>query len=159
MKIGELARQAGVSVQTVRFYERRRLMPTPRRTPAGYRLYDESHLEIVRAIKQMQHFGFSLQEARRVLQLFAVPGDGGEDSPYAHGSDECLREAAKIGEQKLEAMNRQIAGLIQVRDELQQILRQIHQRLAPPQKQRTSKTPRNGLQLRRSGRRSISTPS
>ncbi|MGA8301807.1 MAG: MerR family transcriptional regulator, partial [Terriglobales bacterium] len=85
MKIGELATQAGVSVQTVRFYERRRLMRAPRRTSSGYRMYGESDLEILRNIKRMQRFGFTLTEARRVLRLFALPGDAGEAAPYPRG--------------------------------------------------------------------------
>jgi len=138
MKIGELAKQAGVSVQTVRFYERRRLMRAPRRTSSGYRMYSESDLEILRAIKRMQRFGFTLTEARRVLRLFAIPGDAGEAAPYSHGSHECLREAAGIGEQKLRAMNEQIEALVEVRDDLQDVLKQIREKLTPPKKTATS---------------------
>ena len=138
MKIGELARQAGVSVQTVRFYERRRLMRAPRRTSSGYRLYSEVDLEILRAIKRMQRFGFTLTEARRILRLFALPGDAGEAAPYAHGSHECLREAAGIGEQKLRAMNEQIEALVEIRDELQSVLQQIRAKLTPPKKKAIS---------------------
>jgi DNA-binding transcriptional MerR regulator len=134
MKIGELAKQAGVSVQAVRFYERHRLLRAPGRTSAGYRVYSESDLELVRAIKRMQHFGFTLKEARRVLQLFALPGDGGEAAPHSRGSHECLREAAGIGEQKLKAMNEQIAALSAIRDELELVVGQIREKLAPPKK-------------------------
>jgi MerR family transcriptional regulator, Zn(II)-responsive regulator of zntA len=76
VRIGELAKRAGVSVQAVRFYERRRLMRTPRRTPAGYRTYSEQDLESVTLIKKMQRFGFKLVEIRRVLQLWILPWDG-----------------------------------------------------------------------------------
>lgn len=138
MKIGELATQAGVSVQTVRFYERRRLMRAPRRTSSGYRMYGESDLEILLAIKRMQRFGFTLTEARRVLRLFALPGDAGEAAPYPRGSHECLREAAGIGEAKLKAMNEQIESLVEVRDELKSVLQQIREKLTPPKKKAMS---------------------
>jgi len=133
MRIGELAKRAGVSVQAIRFYERRRLMRTPRRTAAGYRIYSEAELEIVTVIKKMQRFGFKLVEIRRVLQLWILPGDSGEASPFQQDSRECLREALKLGEKKLGSMNEQIRSSIQLRDELEQALGQLRAGLnAPP---------------------------
>jgi len=133
MRIGEVAKRAGVSVQAIRFYERWRLMRTPRRTAAGYRIYAEAELEIVTVIKKMQRFGFKLAEIRRVLQLWVLPSDTGAASPYQQGSWECLREALKLGEKKLEAMNEQIRFSIQLRDELVQALSEIRSGLnAPP---------------------------
>jgi DNA-binding transcriptional MerR regulator len=129
MRIGELAKRAGVSVQAIRYYERRRLMSTPRRTAAGYRVYSETELEIVNVIKRMQRFGFKLVEIRRVLQLWILPSDTGAPSPYQHGSQECLRVALELGEKKLEAMNEQIRASIQLRDELEETLRQIRRGL------------------------------
>jgi DNA-binding transcriptional MerR regulator len=132
MKIGELAKRGGVSVQAIRFYERRRLMRTPRRTPAGYRIYTEKDLETVTVIKTMQRFGFKLVEIRRVLQLWILPSDTGAPSPYHEGSQECRREALKLGEKKLEAMNEQIRSSIQLRDELQEALSRIRAGLNVP---------------------------
>ena len=125
MRIGELAKRGGVSVQAIRFYERRRLMRTPRRTPAGYRIYTEKDLETVTVIKKMQRFGFKPAEIRRVLQLWILPSDTGAPSPYHEGSQECRREALRLGEKKLRAMNEQIRSSIQLRDELQEALSQI----------------------------------
>jgi DNA-binding transcriptional MerR regulator len=134
MRIGELAKRAGVSVQAVRFYERRRLMRTPRRTTAGYRIYGDNDLEIVTAIKKMQRFGFKLSEIRRVLQLWILPSDASAAPPYHQGSHECLREALKLGEKKLQGMNDQIRSLVQIRDELEQVLSQIRTGLNTPPK-------------------------
>lgn len=67
--IGELAKQAGVKSDTVRFYEKQGLLPKPLRTPAGYRVYDEAALKQLRFIKQAQSLGFSLQETHRILNL------------------------------------------------------------------------------------------
>jgi DNA-binding transcriptional MerR regulator len=136
MRIGELAKRAGVSVQAVRFYERRRLMRTPRRTPAGYRIYSEQDLETVTVIKKMQHFGFKLVEIRRVLQLWILPSDSGGASPYQRGSQECRREALKLGEKKLQAMDEQIRSSIQLRDELREALSQIRAGLNAPTPQK-----------------------
>jgi len=52
MRIGELAKRAGVSIQAIRFYERRRLMRTPRRTAAGYRQYSAEAVKRVRLIRR-----------------------------------------------------------------------------------------------------------
>jgi DNA-binding transcriptional MerR regulator len=137
MRIGELAKRAGVSVQAIRFYERRRLMRTPRRTPSGYRIYSEQDLESVTLIKKMQRFGFKLVEIRRVLQLWILPSDLGGASPYQRGSQECLREALKLGEQKLQTMNEEIRSAIQIRDELMEALGQIRASLNAPRRQKT----------------------
>jgi len=132
MRICELAKRGGVSVQAIRFYERRRLMRTPRRTLAGYRIYTEKDLEAVTVIKKMQRFGFKLVEIRRMLQLWILPSDTGAPSPYHEGSQECRREALKLGEKKLQAMNEQIRSSIQLRDELQAALSQIRAGLNVP---------------------------
>ena len=69
MRIGELASQAGMSVQAVRFYERRSLMAKPPRTQAGYRVYAGADLRRLQFIWQAKRLGFSLQEIARILQL------------------------------------------------------------------------------------------
>src|SRR5215472_4482929 len=69
MHIGELARSAGVNVQTIRFYERRALLPKPMRNPSGYRSYDRSDLERVTFIKRNQELGFTLIEIKQLIQL------------------------------------------------------------------------------------------
>ena len=137
MRIGEVAKRAGVSVQAIRFYERRRLIRTPRRTPAGYRTYSEKELETVTVIKKMQRFGFKLAEIRSVLQLWVLLSDTGAPSPYHDCSQECLREGLKLGEKKLQAMNEQIRAAIQLRDELQEALNQIRVGLNAPRPQKT----------------------
>lgn len=69
MQIGELARQAGMTVQGVRFYERRGLMPQPPRTDAGYRVYSAAGVRRLQFIRQAKRLGFSLQEIVRILTL------------------------------------------------------------------------------------------
>src|SRR4029434_6015964 len=63
MKIGQVAAQAGVGIDTVRFYERRGVLPAPPRTPSGYRIYEESTVERIRFARALQHLGFTLDEA------------------------------------------------------------------------------------------------
>lgn len=69
MRIGELASKAGVHVQSVRFYERRRILREPSRTAGGYRLYGKSDLDDICFIKQCQALGFTLKEIQPLVQL------------------------------------------------------------------------------------------
>ena len=69
MRIGEVARKAGVNVQTLRYYERRGLLNPPPRTPGGYRVYPTETVKLVRFIKRIQELGFSLSDAEGLLSL------------------------------------------------------------------------------------------
>jgi DNA-binding transcriptional MerR regulator len=71
MRIGEVAAQAGVSVQTVRLYERLGLIAQAVRRPSGYREYPATVVQRIQAIKQGQALGFTLKEIQRVVQLAA----------------------------------------------------------------------------------------
>ena len=67
MRTGELARRAGVNVETLRYYERRGLLPEPARRPSGHREYPPAALDRMRAIKRAQRLGFTLSEIERLL--------------------------------------------------------------------------------------------
>ena len=69
MRIGDVAKQTGMTVEAVRFYERQGLLPKPPRTEAGYRLYADADLRRLQFIRQAQRLGFSLQEIVRILRL------------------------------------------------------------------------------------------
>lgn len=62
MKIGEVAERSGVSVDAVRFYERRGVLPEPPRTASGYRIYTSATVERLRFAKSLQQLGFTLEE-------------------------------------------------------------------------------------------------
>ncbi len=74
LTIGNLAKQAKVNVQTVRYYERRRLLPQPKRTPSGYRIYSADAVQRLHFIKSAQELGFSLKEIQELLGLRLRPG-------------------------------------------------------------------------------------
>lgn len=67
LRIGEVASRSGVSIDTVRYYERRRLLPVAPRTSAGYRIFTDESIERVLFIKQAQELGFSLDEIGTLL--------------------------------------------------------------------------------------------
>jgi MerR family mercuric resistance operon transcriptional regulator len=71
MTIGRLAKAAGVNVETIRYYQRRGLLPEPPRPPGGQRRYPAAVLERLGFIRQAQQLGFSLEEIRRLLELSA----------------------------------------------------------------------------------------
>lgn len=68
-RIGELAGAVGVPTSTVRFYERRGLLPADGRSPAKYRLYGEAALERLRFIRLAQSTGFTLEDIAALLEL------------------------------------------------------------------------------------------
>ena len=69
MTIGQVATRAGVHVETVRYYERRKLLPSPPRTSAGHRQYPPEVIVRIRFIKRAQELGFSLKEIGELLAL------------------------------------------------------------------------------------------
>jgi len=69
LTIGRLARSAGVNPETVRYYERRGLLPEPPRQDSGYRQYPPEMIARLRFIKQAQELGFSLTEIAELLSL------------------------------------------------------------------------------------------
>jgi Hg(II)-responsive transcriptional regulator len=69
LTIGEVAAQARVNVQTLRYYERRGILPEPKRSSSGYRDYPSETVQLIRFIKRAQDLGFSLDEIEDLLEL------------------------------------------------------------------------------------------
>ncbi|QQS34184.1 MAG: heavy metal-responsive transcriptional regulator [Acidobacteriota bacterium] len=67
LQIGEIAARSGVSVDTVRYYERLKLVPPAPRSSSGYRIFSTKAIEQIRFIKQAQELGFSLDEIKGLL--------------------------------------------------------------------------------------------
>lgn len=78
MKIGDLASACGVNVQTIRYYERRGLLPDPREGAAGYREYDHDDVDRLRFVKEAQALGFTLKEIPALLALRSGRGTARE---------------------------------------------------------------------------------
>jgi len=76
MTIGELAKAAGVNVQTIRYYEREKLLPEPHRWPGSeYRDFDEEALLRLRFIRSAKELGFTLREIKELLDMRLLPGE------------------------------------------------------------------------------------
>jgi DNA-binding transcriptional MerR regulator len=105
MRIGEVAGRARVPAKTIRFWEERRLLPQPARTPAGYRDYDPAILERIAFIRHAQAAGLTLQAIGQVLEV----RDGGQP-PCAH--------VASLIAQRLGEVEARLAELTGARDHL-----------------------------------------
>ena len=101
----EVAEQADVNVQTVRYYERRGLIPEPPRTSAGYRQYSPDHVARIRFIKRAQELGFTLEEANDLLQLRATP-------------DADRADVRSVAQDKIDEVEAKIRDLQRIRDTL-----------------------------------------
>ena len=123
MLTGELARNAKVNLQTIRFYERQGLLPEPARTAAGYRSYEQRHLERVAFIKHNQELGFTLAEIKQLLDIHVVLAAMGP-KPFRRRPGE-LQDMIEIGRERLLAINQKIRSLSTMRRQLQSILQRL----------------------------------
>ena len=100
MKIGEVARAAGIGIDAVRFYERQGLIGEPARRPSGYREYTPDVVVSLRFIRQAKELGFSLKEIAELLRLEASSG--------ATAADVRVRAEAKLEdlEERIRALQR-----------------------------------------------------
>jgi DNA-binding transcriptional MerR regulator len=120
MRIGELATKAGVNIQSVRFYERRRILREPARTPSGYRVYAQSDVEDIRFIRQCQELGFTLKEIQPLVKLHRAAA---QSASKTIASKAIASKAAASGMRR-PAEFRDIAQLARVKlDELNEKMR------------------------------------
>lgn len=115
MRIGELATKAGINIQAVRFYERRRILREPLRTPAGYRVYSNSDLDDLCFIKQCQQLGFTLKEIQPLLNLHRAAARltaSGVRRPAE------FRDIAQLARVKLGQIDEKMRGLKAMRSRL-----------------------------------------
>jgi DNA-binding transcriptional MerR regulator len=110
MRSGELAQLVGVSTDTLRHYERLKLLAAPARTSGGYRNYSPESVQRVRLIRRALKLGFSLPELRTILRI----RDG--------GGAPCER-VRTIAQTKLRQMNQQIKDLLALRNDLNGVLK------------------------------------
>jgi DNA-binding transcriptional MerR regulator len=129
MRIGQLASQSGVNVQTIRFYERRRILSSPHRTPAGYRIYSAADLENLLFIKWCQQLGFTLKEIKQLLQLHSAIAHL-PNAKSARGARE-LDSILRMAEKKLLSIREKIQMLKKVELQVSSAIHQLQQKPAP----------------------------
>jgi len=104
--IGDLAGRCGVSRDTLRFYERERLLAPPRRTASGYRLYGEADAARVRFIRRAQATGLTLDDVRELLRVQPLR------------TPESCRRVAKRLRERIAALDRKLEELAAFRADL-----------------------------------------
>ena len=109
MRTSEVAAQAQVNTQTLRYYERRGLLPEPERTPSGYRAYTPDAVRVVRFVKRAQQLGFTLDDIEDLLHL----ADGGPAS---------CEDARTMARTRIADLQQRINELAGMRDALTQLV-------------------------------------
>lgn len=113
LSIGEVAREAGVGVETVRFYERQGLLAEPVRRASGYRQYDQEAVAVLRFIRRSKELGFTLKE---IMSLLSLRLD-------ASATRAKVRQQAQ---EKLADIDAKIADLQRMREALAALVRKCH---------------------------------
>ena len=122
MHIGQLARTAGVNIQTIRFYEREDLLRIPPRTPAGYRDYGQTDLDRVLFIRRNHEIGFTLAEIRQLLELHAAL----ETMPRPlRRKPSQVKDIIVIGRERLAQVNEKIRTLQSMKRQLEFLVRHL----------------------------------
>ena len=116
LQIGQVARQTGLSVDAIRFYEKESLLPKALRSTGGFRLYGIDHIEQLRFIQRAQTIGFSLGEIR---ELLLIKDDQVETCSH-------VRDLIR---QKLVVVQRKMNELAQIEGQLKEALQKCNRQL------------------------------
>ncbi|WP_411961211.1 MerR family transcriptional regulator (plasmid) [Pseudomonas mandelii] len=119
MNIGEAASESGLSAKMIRYYERIDLIPSSQRTQAGYRVYRENDIQVLRFIHHARDLGFSVEQVRSVLALWR----------YRTRPDV---EVEAVARSYLEALNTRIATLQVMREALSYLAEHCDDSERPP---------------------------
>jgi Hg(II)-responsive transcriptional regulator len=109
MRTAQIAEEAGVNIETLRYYERRGLLPEPQRLDSGYRAWGPDAVRTVRFVKRAQRLGFTLREIDSLLDLAA-------------GGPENCEAARLLANEKLAQLDQKLAELSAMRDSLVQLV-------------------------------------
>jgi MerR family transcriptional regulator, mercuric resistance operon regulatory protein len=109
VKSSEVAAQAQVKPQTLRYYERRGLLPEPERTASGYRAYSVDAVRLVRFVKRAQQLGFTLTDIEEMLHL-------------AGGGPASCEAAKTMARTRIADLERRIQELVGMRDALSRLV-------------------------------------
>jgi MerR family mercuric resistance operon transcriptional regulator len=118
LAIGQLSRLSGVNIETVRYYERIKMMPPPPRTASGRRVYDSTHVRTLAFIRRSRELGFSLEEIRALMRL------GGPEKATC-------REVREIAAHHLEDIRAKLNDLKRLERLLAKTIAQCSGKIAP----------------------------
>lgn len=115
MRIGEVADAAGVPAQTIRYYERRGLLPAPERGTSGYRRYDQSTLTQLQFIRGAQAAGLTLEQIASILSLRR---DGATPCTHVHSLLLAKLDDVRARQATLALLKDELENLISRSDQL-----------------------------------------
>jgi DNA-binding transcriptional MerR regulator len=122
MRIGQLADKAGVNIQTIRFYERRKILREPLRSAFGYRAYGDADLDNLRFVKQSQELGFTLKEIQQLMKLHQAAS---AVSPTTAAKPREWRVIAHITQARLKHVEQNLRRLKTMRVQLLSMLHRL----------------------------------
>lgn len=114
LTIGNLAKASGVGIETVRFYERKGLLPKPARRDSGYREYRDDDAKRIQFIRRSQELGFTLKEIQQLLELTSDP------------KTKCA-DLRRTTESKLDEVRAKIQDLQRMKRSLEKLMRACEQ--------------------------------
>lgn len=113
LTVGKLAKEVGINIETIRYYENIKLMPKPKRTDSGYRIYSEMDLNRLRFIKKSQQLGFTLKEIKELLFLRI-------------DEETTCNDLQRMAEHKIEEVDFKIKELNKIKKALKTLASQCH---------------------------------
>jgi MerR family mercuric resistance operon transcriptional regulator len=128
MQIGQMSKQAGVSIDTIRFYERNRLLAAPNRSDGGFRLYSSDDVAALQFIRSLQTLGFSLSEIRDFVSL------------RTNDLRACSAVRKMLGH-KLKDIHAKRIALARLEDELKSALTKCDAQLNRPRRKKNGRCP------------------
>jgi MerR family transcriptional regulator, copper efflux regulator len=112
MRIGELSKRTGIPVRTIRYYEQIGLLPEAERTDAGYRVFDDRHIQRARFVRRARRLGFSLDQIREILA-----GTNEDQTPCG--------SVRSVVQRNIQSIDKRISELATMRDILCQTLEEL----------------------------------
>ena len=128
MQIGQMSKQVGVSIDTIRFYERNRLLAAPNRSDGGFRLYSSDDVAALQFIRSLQTLGFALSEIRDFVSL------------RTNDSRACSAVRKMLGH-KLKDIHAKRIALARLEDELKSALTKCDAQLNRPRRKKNGRCP------------------
>jgi Hg(II)-responsive transcriptional regulator len=111
LKVGKIAKIVGINVETLRYYEKIKIMPEPKRIESKYRIYDNFDVQRLLFIKRGKELGFTLKEIKELLEL------------KIESSATC-GDVKHLSEHKLKDVNERIADLKRIKKVLEKLINQ-----------------------------------
>jgi MerR family copper efflux transcriptional regulator len=128
MRIGQMSKQTGVSIDAIRFYERNRLLAAPTRSEGGFRLYSSDDLSALQFIRSLQTLGFSLNEIRDFMSLRT-------------NDLRACSAVRKLLDHKLQDIHAKRIALAKLEDELKAALTKCNAQLKRPRGKKNGRCP------------------